>query len=108
MQKCYSKDFKETLVIMSVLNLGMDIKQAFILSTSDVSTWIIPPGAGYCGLTTRTISYFKNSGLKNIWLRTPGNANSNISSIRFPSLNISAVGIINNQTLIPALVIHID
>lgn len=38
MQKCYSKDFKETLVIMSVLNLGMDIKQAFILSTSDVST----------------------------------------------------------------------
>lgn len=83
-------------------------KQAFILSTSDVSTGTLPPGAGYCGLTTRTISYFKNSGLKNIWLRTPGNSQGNVSSIRFPSLSISAVGIINNQSIVPALVVHID
>ena len=83
-------------------------KQAFIMSSSDVSTGVLVPGGGYCSLTTSTINYFKNSGLQNIWLRTPGNSYSNVSSIRFPASSIIAVGIINNQSVIPSLIVHIE
>lgn len=83
-------------------------KQAFILSTSDVSTGTIAPGAGYCSLTTNTINYFKMSGVTNMWLRSPGNSHLNAASIRFPSSAIMSSGLINKQTIIPALVVHIE
>lgn len=84
------------------------MKQAFIMSTSDVSTGTPNPGAGYCALTATTLNYLKVTGVKTLWLRTPGNSYQNVGGIKLPNPAITMISTMDKAPVIPALVVHIN
>ena len=83
-------------------------KQAFIMSTSDISTGIRKPGSGYCAITDTTLKYLKATGVKSLWLRTPGNNYLNVGAIKLPNTDITMMSTMEKLPVIPALVVHIN
>lgn len=84
------------------------IKQAFAMSSSDVTIGAPKPGSGYCSLTDDTVNYLKVTGVSSLWLRTPGNSYQSAGAIKLPNKDMTTISFLNKLPVIPALVVHIN